>query len=87
MTKRPPSSKPQLAAVERWNGIHPVGVLVKAYRGLIGDEEHAVTGRTRTRAELLSGHTAVVWVTGCSGCIALSHVVLLDDAERVPSCA
>lgn len=79
MTKRPPSPKAQLAAVERWNSTHPVGVLVKAYPGVIGDKERAVIGRTRTKAELLSGHTAVIWITNYTGCIALSHVVPIGE--------
>jgi len=28
---------------------------------------------TRTPAEVLSGHTAVVWLEGKSGCVAVSH--------------
>ncbi|WP_256701045.1 hypothetical protein [Caballeronia sordidicola] len=30
---------------------------------------------TRTPAEVLSGHTAVVWLDGKSGCVAVSHCV------------
>jgi hypothetical protein len=29
---------------------------------------------TRSRAEVLGGHTAVVWVAGHSACIALTHI-------------
>lgn len=29
--------------------------------------------RTRTEAEILSGHTAVVWLDGKSGCVCISH--------------
>jgi hypothetical protein len=28
---------------------------------------------TRTAAEVLSGHTAVVWLEGKSGCVCVSH--------------
>jgi hypothetical protein len=29
--------------------------------------------RTRTPAQILSGHTAVVWLEGKSGCVCCSH--------------
>jgi hypothetical protein len=32
-----------------------------------------VVYRTRTAAEILSGHTAVVWLEGKSGCVCVSH--------------
>ncbi len=32
--------------------------------------------RTRTPAEVLSGHTAVVWLEGKSGCVCCDHVFL-----------
>ncbi|WP_433513836.1 hypothetical protein ACQP2T_61530 [Nonomuraea sp. CA-143628] len=38
-------------------------------------------GRTRTPAHLLGGHTAVVWVTGESSCIGLSHVDAISEDE------
>lgn len=30
---------------------------------------------TRTEASVLSGHTAVVWLEGKSGCVCVSHCV------------
>ncbi len=35
-------------------------------------------GRTRSPAQVLGGYSAVVWVTGCAGCIHLSHVEVVD---------
>jgi hypothetical protein len=32
-----------------------------------------VAYRTRTAAEVLSGHSAVVWLEGKSGCVCVSH--------------
>jgi hypothetical protein len=32
--------------------------------------------RTRTPAQILSGHTAVVWLEGKSGCVCCSHCFL-----------
>lgn len=33
--------------------------------------------KTATPAEVLSGHTAVVWLEGKSGCVAVSHCELV----------
>lgn len=41
------------------------------YEELIG--EGGATYRTRTPAQILSGHTAVVWLEGKSGCVAIDH--------------
>lgn len=35
---------------------------------------------TRTPAEVLSGHTAVVWLEGKSGCVAVSHCLPVGGA-------
>jgi hypothetical protein len=41
------------------------------YTGYPGATPHRLT--TRTEASVLSGHTAVVWLNGKSGCVAVSH--------------
>ncbi len=58
---------------EQFNERVPVGTLVKWWTMLREDEP---TGRsaTRTPAQMLGGHTPVVWVEGHPACIALSHV-------------
>jgi len=38
------------------------------------DDAPSGQGPTRSHAEVLSGHTAVVWIEGVVGCVALSHV-------------
>ncbi|WP_328336830.1 hypothetical protein [Streptomyces violaceus] len=61
---------------EQWNAMYPVGTPVFAYPGCRpedGADTRLVT-RTRSKAEVLGGHTDVVWVDGHSACIALSHV-------------
>lgn len=58
--------------VDAFNKLHPVGTAVLVWKGLKdGDGQRTVT---TSEAQLLSGHTAVVWVKDVSGCIALSHV-------------
>lgn len=54
------------AEVDAWNAKVAVGDYVD-YRGYPGAEPKAF--RTRTEAEVLSGHTAVVWLEGKSGCV------------------
>lgn len=59
--------------VEQWNRYHPVGTLVRYWR-MDRRGEPSGTGKTRSRAWLLGGHSAVVLIEGTSGGIALSHV-------------
>jgi hypothetical protein len=58
--------------VARWNDAHPVGTPVRYWTG--DREGDGKTSVTRTVADLLDGHTAVVCVEGVASCIALSHV-------------
>jgi adenosine/AMP kinase len=56
---------------DAWNAAHPVGSEVLVKRDGI-DEPVATT--TRSAAQILSGHSVVIWLTGISGCYLLSHV-------------
>lgn len=69
-----------MTALERiadeWNQAHPIGTPVTYWTGLReGNGKYAIT---RSEAQILGGRP-VVWVTGESSCIALTHV----DAVRV----
>lgn len=59
--------------VDEFNDRVKPGTMVKYWRGEKKGEPSG-TGKTSSYAQVLSGHTAVVWIDGCSGCIALSHV-------------
>ncbi|MCX4468749.1 hypothetical protein OOK41_00185 [Micromonospora sp. NBC_01655] len=48
--------------VDAFNTEHSVGSWVRYWTGTRQDP--AKSGQTRTEAQLLSGHTPVVWVTG-----------------------
>ena len=69
---------------DEFNAAHPVGTPVFAYPGArpedIPSTRRLVT-RTRSRAEVLGGHTDVVWVDGHDSCIALSHVDVVSEDE------
>ena len=36
--------------------------------------------KTRTEAQILSGHTAVVWLKGKAGCVCVSHCIPVNAA-------
>lgn len=65
--KRPNPQK----EVDAFNARVKVGDAVE-YSEVVGLGTPAVY-RTRTEAEILSGHTAVVWLEGKSGCVSVSH--------------
>ncbi|MER7166991.1 hypothetical protein ABT336_13115 [Micromonospora sp. NPDC000207] len=74
-------SDPQ-ATANAFNSIHPVETPVRYWTGV--REGAGRTGRTRTPAQVLSGHTAVVWLHGVSGCINLTHVEVISEDELIP---
>lgn len=59
--------------VAAFNTKHPVGTRVRYWRG-VREGAPSGEGPTHHPASVLGGHTAVAWIEGCSGCIALSHV-------------
>jgi hypothetical protein len=67
--KRPNLAKLQ-ATCDAWNTKHPIGTPVILNKDGVGDVETT----TRSAAEVLSGHSAVIWLDGVSGCYLLSHV-------------
>jgi hypothetical protein len=67
--KRPTRQKPE-TAVQKWNERHPIGTSVTVK--LDSGETRATT--TRSEAHVLSGHTAVIWLEGITGCYLLDRV-------------
>lgn len=57
--------------VDQWNDRVKIGdrVLYSEVLGMTESKEYVIA----TAAELLSGHTPVVWLEGKSGCVAISH--------------
>lgn len=62
--------KAQQRLVDKWNLQYAVGQAVTVRL----DSGEVRTTVTRSKAELLSGHSAVVWLEGVSGCYLLSRV-------------
>lgn len=71
--RRPPTPAQEQKRCDKFNELNPVGTRVNYWRGLM-EGTPSGTGETTHPAQLLSGHTAVVWIKGCSGCIGLTHV-------------
>jgi len=67
--KRPSAIKLQKIC-DAWNEKHPVGTEVIVTKDL-GEK---IRTKTRSKAEVLSGHTPVIWLNGISGCYILERV-------------
>lgn len=66
--------------VDEWNARHPIGTSVR-YWPLVSEPDNYTDTVTRSVAEVLSGHTAVVWLAGKAGCVALDHCAALPLGE------
>lgn len=69
---------------ETFNSLHKVGTPVFAYPACRPEDcpnDPRLVTRTRSKAERLGGHTAVVWVDDYSSCIALSHVDVVTEEQ------
>lgn len=70
--------KEQEALVEKWKDV-PEGTPV----ALRKDDGTTFLTKTRSKAQMLSGHTAVIWVEGITGCYLLERISQLSDKPRV----
>jgi len=66
--------KEQIASVKKWNLEHEVVIPVAVKM----DDGSSVNTETRSHAEMLSGHSAVIWLVGITGCYLLDRVTPLD---------
>lgn len=70
--------RPNLAKIQRqcdiWNAANFIGCNVQ----LTKDSGEVIATTTRSEAQVLSGHSAVIWLEGVSGCY------LLDRVKRLP---
>ncbi|GAB7044925.1 hypothetical protein [Catenuloplanes indicus] len=74
------------AAADAFNETAPVGTLVRYWRGVRSGPASGV-GRISHPASVLGGHSAVAWISGCSGAVGLTHVEVLDRAGLVEETA
>lgn len=61
-----------VALVDAWNAKNPPGTPVVVTK----DDGTNYSTKTRSYAELLGGHTPVVWLAGRSGCVGLDRVAV-----------
>lgn len=71
--------RPTLGQLEKqcnaWNAAHKVGVTV-AYEEILGEGE-TFRGKSRSEAQVLGSHSAVIWLEGKSSCVSLDHCMVL----------
>jgi hypothetical protein len=67
-------SRPSAAKLQKqcdvWNAANPVGTAVILTR----DSGCKQQTKTRSEAQVLSGHSAVIWLDDVSGCYSLNNV-------------
>ncbi|MDO9099698.1 MAG: hypothetical protein Q7V53_02990 [Caldisericota bacterium] len=79
--KKPNVQKMQ-AECDAFNAAHPIGAEV--FVQLDGVDEPFKT-RTRSSAQILSGHTPVIWLENVSGCYLLECVSAVPAQAEAPS--
>lgn len=62
--------KAEQEKTEKWNARYPIGQVVDLQK----DSGEIVRTKTRSAAEVLSGHTAVIWLEGVTGCYMLERI-------------
>jgi hypothetical protein len=73
--KRPTPATLQ-AQCDAFNSRYPVGQKVSFRK----DDGAGSITVTRSKAEVLSGHSAVIWLEGISGCYLLDRVTPIKEA-------
>jgi hypothetical protein len=69
-----PSKRDQEQWVALWNAKRPPGTKV----AVTLDSGEVRETKTRSAAEMLGGHTAVVWLDGIAGAYLLSRVMAIE---------
>lgn len=70
MSRRPPPAAQLQEACDKFNAAHQVGAAVSV-RLDSGEVRETIT---TSEAQVLSGHSAVIWLKGVSGCYLLDRV-------------
>lgn len=65
------------AECDAWNAEHVIGTHVVLTR----DDNVQLRTRTRSEAQVLSGHSAVIWLDGVSGCYLLNRVRAVPETD------
>jgi hypothetical protein len=70
VSRRPPSQAELQAQCDAFNARYPAGTPCSVRK----DGGEAIITRTRSEAQVLSGHSAVIWLDDISGCYLLDRV-------------
>lgn len=70
----------QKKMVADWNAAHPLPGAAVEVRLDSGEVRRTVT---ESEAQMLSGHTAVIWLEGISGAYALDRVTAIETTQPV----
>lgn len=57
---------------DEWNAANPIGTAVRYWRGM-REGDPTGTGKIYNEATVMGG-SPVAWISGCRGCVALTHV-------------
>lgn len=68
--KRPTAAQLQKQC-DQWNAANEVGTTV-SFEELVGRGE-TFRGKSASEAQVMGGHSAVIWLEGKSGCVDLGH--------------
>lgn len=74
--KRPTPAQLQKQC-DDWNAAHEVGVTV-SFEEIKGEGE-THRGASYSEAQVLSGHSAVIWLEGKRGCVDLDHCTAVES--------
>jgi hypothetical protein len=77
MSRRPPSAAQLQAVCDKFNAANKVGATVTV-RLDSGEVRETIT---TSEAQVLSGHRAVIWLKGVSGCYLLDRVTPVAAKE------
>lgn len=80
MRNRRPNVANLQAGCDAFNAKHPVGTRVLLKKDFV---DQPVETRTRSTAQVLSGHSAVIWLEGVSGCYLLDRVTPITTTEGI----
>lgn len=69
------------AQCDKWNAVNPVGTAI-AFENIRG-QGTTHTGKTTSEAQVMGGHSAVLWFDGKSGAVSLDHCMAVDVSGGV----
>lgn len=75
--KRPTAAQLQKKC-DKWNAANEVGATV-SFEEIVGDGE-TFRGKSASEAQVLGGHSAVIWLEGKRGCVDLDHCTAVAEA-------